>query len=231
MKALTFHVAFVYRTLAIDGVIRIANAIYNEKGHSSLAQNSPRAVHFDKFLSCKMARLSFFEYQKHHFDSMAMQARIPIQQTLTVGQKVKILLQRSIFRKHRPLQDSIWSEKIFRITSIDESKYPPVYTLDKHHKKFYDFELQGLPELFPVDEPDREKNTILIDSFQLPQRAYLRSGKSRPDSNEPIYSIMVKGKISTATEKDLRDYKKLLGSNSLKYSSFFSNEENSKYIV
>ena len=160
-----------------------------------------------------------------------MQARLPIQQTLTVGQKVKILLQRSIFRKHQPLQNSIWSEDIFRITSIDESKYPPVYTLDKHNKKFYAFELQGLPELFPLDEPNRERNTILVDSFHIPQRPYLRSGKNRADSDEPIYSILAKGKISTATKKDLMDYKKLLGNDSLKYSSFFSNEENAKYIV
>ena len=223
--------AFVYRTLAIDNVVKIANALYNLKPHSSLNFRTPTEIHFDKFLSCKMARLSVFEYQKHNLDSMAMQARLPVQETLRVGQKVKIMMQRSIFRKHLPLQRSLWSQDIFRITGIDDSKYPPVYTLDKHHKKFYAFELQGLPEIYPIDEPSREKSTILVDSFHLPERAYLRSGKGRTDSNDPIYSILKKGKISSATRQDLLDYKKLLGNNSLKYSSFFSNEKNSKYIV
>ena len=178
-----------------------------------------------------MARLSVFEYQKHMSDSMAMQARLPIQETLTVGQKVKIMMQRSIFKKHQPLQKSLWSHDLFRITGIDDSKFPPVYSLDKHHKKFYGFELQGLSEMYPIDEATRGKSAILVDSFHFPERPYLRSGRTRAESNDPIYSILKNGKISSATRQDLLDYKKLLGNNSLKYSSFFGTEKNSKYIV
>ena len=189
-------------------------------------------VHFDMYYASKIAKLNMFEFQKHNSDSMARQCKIPPSDTLAVGQRVKILVQRSIFRKHMPLKQSIWSEDIFHITHIDKSKYPLVYYLSNHTKKFYDFELQALPDLYPLnDNNPTQKNTILVDSFHLPERPYLRSGRSKANPQEPIYSIMKEGKISSVTKKDLEHFKKTFGNGYLVYSSFFSDPNNSKYIV
>ena len=189
-------------------------------------------VHFDTYYASKIAKLNMFEFQKHNSDSMARQCKIPPTDTLTIGQRVKILVQRSVFRKHQPLKSSVWSQDIFHITRIDNTKYPPVYHLSNHNKKFYAFELQALPELYPLNDNNQTpENKIMVDSFHFPERSYLRSGRNKIDLQEPIYSIMKKGQISSVTKKDLEHYKKTFGSGSLVYSSFFSEPKNSKYIV
>ena len=172
-----------------------------------------------------------FEYQKHNSDAIAKECKINAHERLMVGQRVKILMQRSVFRKHQPLKRSLWSQDIFYVTRIDKSSYPPVYFISDHTKKFYAFELQALPEPYPLNDNKRNKGTIFVDSFHLPEKPYLRSGRSKVDKDEAIYTIMREGKIYSVNKNDLENYKKVLGSGSLVYSSFFSDPEKSKYLV
>ena len=178
-----------------------------------------------------MARLNVFEYQKHNLDAMAKESKVTAQDRLIVGQRVKILMQRSIFRKHQPLKKSLWSENIFYVTRIDKSSYPPVYFISDHTKKFYAFELQALPEPYPLNDNNQNKKTIFVDSFHLPEKPYLRSGRSKVDKDEAIYTIMREGKIYSVNKNDLINFKKVLGDGSLVYSSFFSDPQKSKYLI
>ena len=231
MKAITFHILYIYSTLRIDNVVKLCNEIYNLKGHRSLENYCPRDVHFDKHIACKIARLNSLNFQKHRSECMAAEAKLPIQDTLKIGQKVKLRMQRSIFRKHQPLKLSLWSENVYRIVDIDRNNYPYLYSIDKHHKRFYAFELLALPEIYPIDIPSIRKSKILVDSYHFPSTPYLRSGKTKKNTDEPIYSILKQGQVQSATKAELANYKHLMGENSLAYSSFFNDPKNAKFIV
>ena len=166
----------------------------------------------------------------HGTRSSALFAKKPRHEVLKIGDRVKVRVPRSIFRKHKPLTRSIWSDDTYKIVGIDESDYPPIYSLENHKKRFYHHELLRVSEHFPLETRGLEaRPKILVNDYQLTETNYLNSGQRK--TNRAIYSVMKDGKISSCTADELKMFKNVYGPDTLLWSSYFNRAPHSKFIV
>ena len=214
----------------MDHVIELCNHLFNHRPHNGIGKIQPFVAHFSPHASCIVSRLNAMNHLDHGTRSSALFTKQPPHETLRIGDRVKVRVPRSIFRKHKPLTRSIWSQDTYKVVEIDLSDFPPVYSLENHKKRFYRHELLRLSEHFPLETRGREsKPKILVNDYQLTETKYLRSGQRK--TNRAIYSIMKDGKISLCTADELKMYKNVYGPEALLWSSYFNKPPHNKFIV
>ena len=120
------------------------------------------------------------------------------------------------------MKQSIWTKQHYVVEDADFSSFPPVYKIRGLVKRYYAFQLLPLSKYFPVDT-SKDRPTILVNKFRIPEDDYLRSGKKTSRQPSPLYQILKDGQIYEVTRTDLEFFKKTLGKQSVSYSSYFNN--------
>ena len=230
-KSIMFSVCFHYGTLKIDNILQLTNHIYNRRRHQGIGLLTPLSAHFCTHAASIVSQLNDANHLQHKLDAAAVYSRTKPREILQIGDRVKVRLERSIFRKHQPLSRSLWSESTSEITAIDTNDFPPLYSLENHTKKFYGFELLKVSKYFPIVEARKNREAkILVNDYKLSKKTFLRSGREKLDESEPIYSILKDGHISFINRDELKSYKKIFGSQALLYSSHFNHPPHNAYI-
>ena len=172
---------------------------------------------------------------------MGVHSKIPSQDKIDIGSRVKVRVQRNIFRKNDPLRKSIWSNDTYLVKSIDYSKFPALYKLD-NDKTYYDFQLLKLGPFYPLDqssppllEPKNRRRDpgMLVNSYHIDEAATprLRSGSRSTSKPNITYNVLVDGNIRDISELELQLYKKTFGEKSIGYSSMFRSKPHSDFLI
>ena len=172
---------------------------------------------------------------------MGFHSKIPSQDKIEVGSRVKIRVPRNIFRKNNPLRKSVWSSDTYLVKNIDFSKFPPIYTLN-NDKQYYDFQLLKLGPYYPLEqsspleEPgDRSHHPpgMLVNSYRIDEESTprLRSGSRATSKPNITYNVLSDGSVRNISELELRLYKKTFGEQSIAYSSLFNSKPHSEFII
>ena len=159
---------------------------------------------------------------------MTLFSKTPKSARLEIGDKVRLRLKDSIFRKESPIANPRWSDTIHSITDIDTKTFPYLISVTNTKKKFYAFQLQKLSTAYPLD---KDTPKILVQSFRIANEPYLRSQKSFDHKDKVMYTILKHGKVEEVPTSDLLSYKKQFGDSILAYSSYFKDSPMNKYIV
>ena len=245
-----------YKTTSFQNLIKLTEIILNHRPHSGIhkvnfiilpqllkpishnytplypilnpCQFTPARAHFDSHIAAKIAQLNSLTFQQHQFQAMTLFSKTPKSARLEIGDKVRLRLKDSIFRKESPIANPRWSDTIHSITDIDTKTFPYLISVTNTKKKFYAFQLQKLSTAYPLD---KDTPKILVQSFRIANEPYLRSQKSFDHKDKVMYTILKHGKVEEVPTSDLLSYKKQFGDSILAYSSYFKDSPMNKYIV
>ena len=221
-----------FRTLNVDDAIQLAVHHYNHTPHSGIYNITPILAHFSTHQAGVISKLNDITQRHHQLTSMRIHTKKPPHELFKIGDTVKTLVKRSIFRKHQPLKNSIWSESIHKITNIDKTTFPYTYSISEANKKFYSFQLLKITQYYPLEENiSHTRPSVLVDDYHIPVNQYLRSGKATSRIEEPVYRVLYQGKVQNMQKTGLLKLKQSLGTHALAYSSKFSHEPHTKYVI
>ena len=230
-KALCFQIFYNYNTLNVKDTLQLVNHVFNERPHKGIYGYSPNMAHKCPHTASIIARLNHLKYAEREYEAMTLYNKKPKDEHISPGDRVRVRVQRGVFRTANPLRASIWSKNIFVVTHKDLSQFPATFSLDNTSKKYYNFQLLKLSKYFPIDTASHFKPQILVNTYRLSEGHKLRSGKTSSSAPEAIYTILMNGKISEVDEAELKLYKRTLGEHSLAYSAHFNSPPNSSFVI
>lgn len=245
-----FKLLLRFPTEKYENLIHLTQISFNSKRHSSLFFETPHKVQFHAHTACLVMRKKLREYQTHQHQSLSLFQNLHQDQKLQLHDYVRIRTQKRIIQKESALFYPPVEEKEYRITQIDKSRLPYVYTLDNSEaKRYYAWSLVKLdyhifksaqnadnyeaPSNAIKNKEVPKKNVIFIEEI-LPQttNTKLRSGKTIVSPFEVTYEITKNGQKEFVDKTTLHLYKKLFSDSILQYANHLrSDPKYATYII
>lgn len=203
---------------------------FNNRPHAGLFYSCPIKVFYDSHTACIVARKNSKAYRQHQTKSKSIYATLKEHQKFQIGDFVLLKLKPKPFRKESSVFYPRWTSKKYRIKDIHYDHHPLLYSIEHFpNKKFYGWELQKSPEHYLTSS---NPEWIHVKDIEITDMPVLRSGRSLPNSKNIVYIIEKSGLEQRVSSYDLEFFKKILGSDCLRYSDAITNDqEKNKYMI
>ena len=204
--------------------------------HSSL-RVSPYEAHFNPLHSCQLARENVAAHSRRQTQLRSLYSKKP-ENIFKEGDRVLLRTKKHNFHKYSPISYPTFTQTAYTIKTVDDSVYPPVYTLLEYSgdrkRRFYGFELFKLDPAYDylkkrVDKTNQNK--IFVEDVWFEKPSKLRSGKVVPGKEKAVYLVRQNNKTDTVGENSLSLWKSVLGDDVLFYSSNFADPRKASYKI
>ena len=231
LKGIFFRILFEFKTLSFEKVLELAQVVYNHRKHRSLYGKTPQEVHFDSHTSseiCKKLIARTQERQTRLTNIFSLKKK----QVYHVGDRVLLKRKRATFYKQDLTKHNMFETEVRKITQVDKSCLPYLYSITGSDKKYYFFELKKVGAEYGSLESSvqsTETSKIFVEDFNFEQLPLLRSGRIIANRNPIVYTIRRGEKTETVSAQHLKFFKKFLGKQVLTYSEKF--KQHPEYII
>ena len=232
-----FKLLVEFKTSSFKHLLSLTAEIYNQKIHRAHGY-PPMVCHNDTHIASLVSRSVLREHLQHREESKAFFERND-KRNFSPGDKVLIkVVKKKVQKQSNSVFFPNYTQKIYTVKDVDRTKYPPTYSIEEIStpRRFYEFELQLVDPLYHELSTKTNDNFLTVEDVEEDNSSessmpYLRSGRTPLAKSSIVYRVRKKNKIELLTEEQLRHFKNLFGSDSLRYSAIFQLKNKRKYVI